>query len=27
LVGRLVQSGKGHFSDPMTGSLRDRARS
>ncbi len=27
LVQRLVQSGKGHFSDPMTGSLRDRARS
>jgi 8-oxo-dGTP pyrophosphatase MutT (NUDIX family) len=27
LVGRLVQSGKGHFAAPMTGSLRDGARS
>jgi 8-oxo-dGTP pyrophosphatase MutT (NUDIX family) len=27
LVERLVQSGKGHFSRPMTGSLRDGARS
>jgi len=27
LVGRLVQSGKGHFAGPMSGSLRDGARS